>query len=214
MARKKGAGGKLNRTEILQARLNSKLRFAAEILSRLERRTVSSLVEGLIEKAAKETTVEMVPLYPSPDAVFFVEDHEVQKITLDKALLQIWSEEESDRFVAFAMCFPDLLNDYEYRLWEIIKLTQYFWKYFRVEVKDEKGQVTGERWWPMLEYSGVIREHLRQHWKILNEVVSRRRPFSDIRELVETMGEKVEKPENYPELSEVMRDLWQSNSKK
>src|ERR1700730_16830959 len=52
--KKKGAGGKLSRSEILQARLNPKLRFTVELMARLERRTVSSFIEGLIEKAAKE----------------------------------------------------------------------------------------------------------------------------------------------------------------
>lgn len=53
MGRKKGGGGKLNRSEILQARLNPKLRLGAEIMVRSQRRTLSSLIETLIEAATE-----------------------------------------------------------------------------------------------------------------------------------------------------------------
>ena len=44
MGRKKGGGGKLNRSEIIQARLDPKLHMAAEIMARAERRTLSSFI--------------------------------------------------------------------------------------------------------------------------------------------------------------------------
>lgn len=50
--RKKGGGGKLNRSKIIQARLTPDLHKAAEEMARQQRRTLSSFVEMLVEAEA------------------------------------------------------------------------------------------------------------------------------------------------------------------
>src|SRR5258708_7324333 len=107
MARKKrGAGGKLNRSEIVQTRLDPRLRYAAELLARKQRRTLSSLIENLIEEACKREAVEMIPLdsdAPNNRAAY-------KTVTVAEAMNSIWHPEECMRFVAFASCLPHLLT--------------------------------------------------------------------------------------------------------
>src|SRR5262245_3013040 len=49
--RPRGGGSKLNRTETVTIRLDPRLRYLAEIAARVQRRTVSSFIEWVIEKA-------------------------------------------------------------------------------------------------------------------------------------------------------------------
>ena len=51
--RAKGAGGKLNRCMIIQARLDPELHDAAEMMARKQRRTLSNFIEILIEEEVK-----------------------------------------------------------------------------------------------------------------------------------------------------------------
>ena len=60
MATKKqrnGGGGKLSRSEIIQVRLDPKLKFGAEMAAAKCRRTISSFGEGAIEEALKRQSL-------------------------------------------------------------------------------------------------------------------------------------------------------------
>ena len=118
---------------------------------------------------------------------------------------QIWEPDEADRFVAFALCAPDLLNDYEEKLWILISTCEYFWQHFQIDVKSDKGKAVGKRWWPVTEYSGVIRERLHEYWPLLNEIAAGNKPASKLWESARGIGQKVDKPENYPDMAEILR---------
>lgn len=203
LIKKKGAGGKLNRSEILQARLNPKLRFTVELMARLERRTVSSFIEGLIEKAAKDSEIKIIPRDQAHGSFILPPNQPWVRTTVEKAVRQMWEPEEADRFVAFALCAPDLLSDYEEKLWTLIRTCEYFWQHFQIDVKNEKGKVIGKRWLPVTEYSGVISEQLHKHWPLLNEIAAGNKPASKLWGSVSGIGKKVKKPEHYPEVVEV-----------
>jgi hypothetical protein len=192
-------GSKLSRTEILQARINSRQRLALDIMARKERRTTSSFIEGLIEKAAKEMEIDMIPLTEAHTDIFPMRDQpEYQRVTVEKAVRQIWSPGEPERFIAFAMTFPELLNAEEMQLWEIISATPYFWAHYRIEVKDENTGKSLERWWPIQEYRGLILEHLLEAWEPLNDLLEKHIPVDP--ELIQKMnlvGKKVETPPAY-----------------
>lgn len=112
-AKKKGAGGKLSRSEIVTVRLDPKLRFAAELVARKQRRTLSSFVEWAIEKAVSEEVVRPLTSDGSGDTAL-------------EAMARVWDVEEADRFIKFAENYPELLNYDEECLWKIIKETPYF----------------------------------------------------------------------------------------
>ena len=48
--KRKGGGSKLSRSEIIQVRLDPKLRFTAELAARKHRRTLSSFVEWAVSE--------------------------------------------------------------------------------------------------------------------------------------------------------------------
>jgi hypothetical protein len=112
VAKKKGAGGKLSRSEIITVRLDPKLRFAAELAARKQRRTLSSFVEWAIEEAVRNSTVSMIDDTTG---------------TVWQAMMQVWDVEEADRLVKLAINFPELLTFDEERLWKIISENPYFW---------------------------------------------------------------------------------------
>ncbi len=146
MARKKGGGGKLNRSEIIQARLDPKMHMAAEIMSRSDRRTLSSFIECVIEQASKNHKVKRNLLFPwwSDDPDLFCHDKIYSKsdvVTVDEALQDIGNEHEAIRFLKFATYFPDLLNKDEEEMFSKIIYTKYFWMHYPVNIEDENGVV-------------------------------------------------------------------------
>ena len=204
--RKKGAGGQLNRTEMLQARLSPKLRLMAELMARADRRTVSSLIEGLIEKAAQETSIEAVPLEKAGYVEAMRNNPKIQT-TVAQAVENMWEPgNEGSRFVAFAFCFPHLLTDYEFRLWRLIKISPYFWKNFPITITTEKGEVVKE-WAKDVEYSGLLHDHLKQYWKEINDHIAKNLDYTNPPPGCMEIGEKCSTPINNPKYDEV----WERN---
>ena len=107
-AKKKGGGGKLSRSEVVTVRLDPKLRFAAELAARKQRRTLSSFIEWAIGEAVNRVEVT---------------DSE----NVNYVMAQVWDVEEADRFVKLALNFPEFLSFDEERLWKIIKNCKIFW---------------------------------------------------------------------------------------
>src|SRR3989338_4657222 len=89
----KGGGGKLARSEIIQARLSPKIKFAAEILARRENRTLSSLIETLIDNESCSRWVELQKINAGAP----------QKCTIGDLVTRIWRPDEMVRFVGFAL---------------------------------------------------------------------------------------------------------------
>lgn len=199
MVLKRSQGGsKLSRTEILQARINSRQRLALDIMARIERRTTSSFIEGLIDKAAKEMEIDMVPLAEAhADLLPMRSPPQYERVTVEKAVRQIWDASEPERFVAFAFAFPQLLTADEEQLWEIILSTPYFWVHYRIDVKNPQGKIV-ERWWPVQEYKGLVIENLQEAWPVLNDLLDNKIPMDvEIIKKMNLIGKKVEQPPEY-----------------
>jgi len=109
---KKGGGSKLTRTEVVQVRLDPKLRFAAEIASKAHRRTLSSFIEWAVDQAVKNVVVAKrgVCNDSAKDIAHFV-----------------WDINEADRFIHLASRYPELLTYDEECLWQLIISTQSIW---------------------------------------------------------------------------------------
>lgn len=154
MAKKKiGPGGKLNRSEIVQARLDPKLRFAAELVSTYERRTVSSLIETALESYLKICRLD------------FATDEEVySKVTVDEILELVWSPNEAIRFTKKGLVAPCFLTPKEEELWGFILDTKYFWAHYEATIFDPKGNVIRKEWWPYWDLKGIVEENLIKYW--------------------------------------------------
>lgn len=109
MAKQKG--GKLNRSEVVPVRFDPKLKWAAELLAAKERRTLSSLVEWVMEKAVKEMVVT------SDDG---------KPVTAWQVADKSWVEEPISRIMKLSISYPDLLTNTEGRISSVLSLLTWF----------------------------------------------------------------------------------------
>lgn len=163
--KKKGGGGKLSRSEIVTVRLDPKLRFAAELAARKQRRTLSSFIEWAIEKIVSEEITAIADGGTNPDTAY-------------QAMMKIWDIEEADRFINFASKYPGLMNFDEERLIKLIEETPYFFK----NVKRIADSTTLE-WEPTLE--NILIKRVRRQWDLLNKIVSGSANEKDLPEISE-----------------------------
>ena len=119
--RRKGSGGKLNRTETVTVRLDQKLRFGAELAARKQRRTLSSFIEWAVEQSLSVNEIGG-------------SDNETR--TLLEAVEQIWDVDEADRFVALASNYRDLLTYDEQVLWKLITTDGACWKNDKARLRE------------------------------------------------------------------------------
>lgn len=199
-SKNKGAGGKLNRSEIIQARLNPKAKYAVELMARLERRTVSSIFEGLLEEAINTYPVEAILQDKAQVASLLLGERTPQNTSLKKVLDKLWSPDEIERFVGFAISFPDLLTPDEEKLWRLILEIPYFWEHYEIQIEDEQGQVIDKGWWPVSSQRGLIRQHLREHWTLLHDIASGKQSEKALEKIdvLHTIGKAVQKPAYMP----------------
>ncbi|CCQ90391.1 hypothetical protein NITGR_280107 [Nitrospina gracilis 3/211] len=111
---KKGGGGKLTRSEIVQVRLDPKLKFAAELAARKQRRTLSSFIEWVVDQAIKKEPLSIDP-----------QNH----LTIFEAAESVWDLNDAIRFVLLARKLPSLLTYEEELIWKLICETQVYWRY-------------------------------------------------------------------------------------
>jgi hypothetical protein len=88
----------------ITVRLDPKTKYALEILSRKQHRTISSVVDWALHRAF---------------------DNEYEGLS---DLNNIWDVEEADRFVKLALNYPSLLNYDEQKIWKIIQESETCWK--------------------------------------------------------------------------------------
>lgn len=174
MARKKGGGGKLNRSQIIQARLDPKLHMAAEIMARSERRTLSSLIENLVEEASKTRLVKRNQFQPwwSEDPDFYCRDMAYTKydeVSIDQATQDLTGDHESIRFVKFASYFPDLLTKHEEEMFIKIYMTRYFWMHYEVNVEDRYGTFLEKFLVRVNCIDGIVKKNLIEFWDVIKK---------------------------------------------
>ncbi|MCW5205505.1 hypothetical protein VU08_01035 [Desulfobulbus sp. F5] len=150
-AKKKGAGGNLTRSEVVTVRLDPKLKFAAELAARKQRRTISSFIEWTLEKALYNTMIE------EPDS------SDEKGLSAMTAMELAWDVDEADRFFKFAGHFPGLMNFDEERLLKIIEGNPYFYK----KVWRSPDGIIYEK-----HISNLWFERVRSCWELLNKIVA------------------------------------------
>jgi hypothetical protein len=142
-AKERKRGSKLARSETVTIRLDPKMRYLAELASRVHRRTLSSYIEWAIEASFSQ-------IYPSAAA---------SSLPLSEHASRLWDVDEPDRFVTLASSFPDLLTHEEQRRWKLIRENGSVWKGEWVE------QVMDFRWiWDASGIENVQLDKLRMHW--------------------------------------------------
>ena len=159
-------GSKLKRSEILQVRFNPKLRFAIDLLSRQEQRTISSLIEKLTGEALKTYTLKVAP-YTDEE----IEQTSIEKPYLEKPMEEVmndlWHVDEAHRFINTAFHAHHLFSYEEETIWNFIKRNGYYWTMYKSKGFDEEGNSVGEVLNVMFDPDGVVWEHLERDWPLL-----------------------------------------------
>lgn len=141
--RKKGAGGKLKRSEIVTVRFDPRVLFGAELAATRQRRTLSSFIETAVEEQLK--AVSAGPVGSIADVVE-----------------QVWSTDPVRRFARLAFHYPHLLSHDEQRLFELVSGCAPFWK----------GQWEGDYWVWHIEPSSLILSAVEDHWELLQRILA------------------------------------------
>ncbi|CAH0138213.1 hypothetical protein [Stenotrophomonas lactitubi] len=93
------------KTDALSIRIDPRLRYGLELLSRVQRRSVTGVVEWAIENALRTERVDPLEEYSS---------------TFAQAVTATWSPNEPERLEKLASKFPELMTYEESRLWRVL----------------------------------------------------------------------------------------------
>ena len=142
------------KTETLTLRLDPKVKMMIELISRIRRQSITGVVEAAIEETAFDL-----------DAPFF-DRGEIHNHTLAVIFSEVWSSDESERFINMCYHFPTLLTYEEQRIWETIKASPVF----RVSVT-----TTMPTFWEVDGVGALDRSMIRNFWGYLLEHVESNR---------------------------------------
>ena len=112
MAKAKGGGGKLNKSETVQVRFDPILKMAAELAAAGERRTLSNFTEIAVEKAVKQSVV--------------ARDEAGNPIDAWRVARACWDAEPLMRIRMLERYYPDLLTIREQKIVEAKRFAKHF----------------------------------------------------------------------------------------
>lgn len=118
--KKKAAPAAQRKGEPLSIRIDPKVRYGLELLSRAQRRSVTGVVEWAIAEAFRNETVPMIES---------VKDG-MRKTTVqpfNSYLLSVWSVNEVERWLHLYRYSPDLLTYEEARMIRVLDATGELW---------------------------------------------------------------------------------------
>lgn len=100
--------GETSTTVSVGIRIDPKIKFALDIMGRLQKRSLTAVIEWSISQAIANQRVD-------------------SSVGLSTALDAIWSTDASIRLVNMAIHLPEALTYDELRIWETIKVSAMFW---------------------------------------------------------------------------------------
>lgn len=101
--------GETTTTVSVGIRIDPKIKFALDIMGRLQKRSLTAVIEWAISNAISQQ-----------NAGAFDQ-------SLSEVVDSIWSTDEATRFIKLCYELPEALTYDELRTWETIKATPYFW---------------------------------------------------------------------------------------
>lgn len=107
--------GESSTTVAVGIRIDPKIKFALDIMGRLQKRSLTAVVEWAISNAIADQKVDIAGRTGRTE------------MSLGRAIDQIWSTDESTRFVMLCFDMPQALTYDELRIWETIKASPFFW---------------------------------------------------------------------------------------
>lgn len=143
VAKKKGAGGSLTRSQVVTVRLDPKLRYLAELAALKQRRTLSSYIEWAVQESLKTVYLAEGSGYNNNHGT-----------TVHDEADKLWDVDEPDRFAMLAMHYPELLTHDEQIKWKLIRENGYLWR----------GRMDDGFWSWQVREDYLILERLREYW--------------------------------------------------
>jgi len=134
--------GETSTTVSVGIRIDPKIKFALDMMGRMQKRSLTAVIEWAIANAI--TQQDWAHEEPFSEVI-------------DK----VWSTDESTRFVMMAFFMPQALTYDELRIWETIKATGFFWKTY----PDGTWQVAEDMidiGWVRSGWSTIL-EHVERH---------------------------------------------------
>lgn len=115
MATKKSAKRPPDRkTEVLSIRIDPRVKYGLELLSRLQRRSTTGVVEWAIQSAFQSEIFEPANEYRG-------------ETRLEEVMDELWHINDIERIVALALRKEQLLTYEESRIWKVLSSTPAFW---------------------------------------------------------------------------------------
>lgn len=137
--------GETSTTVSVGIRIDPKIKFALDIMGRMQKRSLTAVIEWAISNAISQQLVD------TPDG----------ERAVASVIERVWSTDECTRFVLTCLEMPTALTYDERRVWDTIKLSTDFWRISDANsYKDEPA---------LLEW--LLMDELRKHWADLNEHV-------------------------------------------
>ncbi|WP_323154861.1 hypothetical protein [Pseudomonas alvandae] len=131
--------GETSTTVSVGIRIDPKIKFALDIMGRLQKRSLTAVIEWAISNAIADQKIDT----PGKAGA-----------SLADVIDQVWSTDESTRFVKLCFDMPQALTYDELRIWETIKASSFFW------ITDEAGCYETDR-------ASLSLEFLRMAWDSL-----------------------------------------------
>jgi len=103
------------KTETLTLRLDPKVKYTIELMSRIRRQSITSVIEAAVEAEAFDLDTPVII------------DGKRETWSLASAVSEFWSTDVVARFLGLCAFMPELLTYEEQRIWETIKATPEFW---------------------------------------------------------------------------------------
>jgi len=144
MARK--PKGEVTRSETLAIRLDPRTRYMLELASRIQHRTLSSVVEWMVNNSLKDIPID-------------------DERSLASAQADLWDIDESDRLVKLAFKYPGLLSFEEQKIWKLIREYGYFWRGKYVFEHQEEGGYVRYEWTWQTRDSSIFVDRIRGCWE-------------------------------------------------
>lgn len=138
------------KTETLTLRLDPKVKFTIDVISRVKRQSITGVVEAAVEALVFDLDVP------------FHDGGNTENCSVANAVTEVWSTDESERFVNFCYHLPNLLTFEEQRIWETIKASPVFM---------EKAPAKIGTHWQVEGVGRLNREYIRMFWSDLLEHV-------------------------------------------
>jgi predicted transcriptional regulator len=134
------------KTETLTLRLDPKVRFLIDLIARQKRQSITGVIESAVEVYATNFYIEAELWDEATD------EDKMQEVSLYKLSKEIFSTDDSFRFMMLVWSCPRLLSYEEVRLKETIYASELFW--------DEYPNADSSR-------SDIDTDVLREHWVAL-----------------------------------------------